>query len=461
MSLNTDYRIFNQGLRNLSDGISAITIADAAINELSGIAQRIEELAVQSMSGTFSSNQRASLQREVTALQSEWNRIVESTSFNGVNVLEGQGTSMVLQGGKGVDGTLSIRIGSETAGGNTRINTTSSGGEATGGDSSARAMTADGRFIAFDSLATNLATGDLNGVRDAFIKDRMLGTTTRVSTSSSGIEGNGDSIVKAVAENGSLVFFQSVATNLVSSDTNLAEDIFVKNTSTGITTRVSTNTSGVEANGASSLSAVSADGRYVAFASLAQNLVTSDTNSLQDVFLKDLQTGGVTRVSTDSAGNQALGGSSFMPALSGMSADGRFIAFTSGATNLVQNDGNSFNDAFVKDMVTGITRLVSTDSFGNQGNGNSTVQAISADGRFVAFESTATNLVSGDLNNAQDVFVKDLLTGTTTRASTSSTGIEGNSTSFVRALSADGRYVTMGSLASNLVDNDTNLAAEV
>jgi flagellin-like hook-associated protein FlgL len=168
-----------------------------------------------------------------------------------------------------------------------------------------------------------------------------------------------------------------------------------------------------------------------------------------------------TRISTDSAGNQATGGSSEVTALS---ADGRFVAFNSGATNLVAGDTNGQIDSFIKDTVTGVTTRISTDSAGNQATGGiSYVTAISADGRYAAFWSEASNLVVGDTNGGIDSFIKDTVTGVTTRISVSSTGAEGNdgpfgdgSYSYVRALSADGRYAAFDSQSTNLVANDTN-----
>ncbi|HZD03663.1 MAG TPA: hypothetical protein VE173_02060, partial [Longimicrobiales bacterium] len=185
-----------------------------------------------------------------------------------------------------------------------------------------------------------------------------------------------------------------------------------------ITSRVSTTSAGAEGTGGDSLDlAVSADGRYVAFESDASNLVGSDTNTLRDIFVKDTTTGATTRVSTSSAGAQATGGHSFDPAIS---ADGRYVAFESDATNLVAGDTNALSDVFVKDTQTGTTTRVSTDSAGGESDGGSFDMTISADGRYVAFESDATNLVPGDGNAARDDFVKDRQTGATTRVSTDS-----------------------------------------
>ncbi|MET3695127.1 TolB family protein, partial [Methylobacterium goesingense] len=186
------------------------------------------------------------------------------------------------------------------------------------------------------------------------------------------------------------------------------------------TTRVSTAADGTQGNAASQIattgSQVSADGRYVVFTTNAGNLVAGDTNGTIDVFVKDTLTGTVTRVSTDSTGAQATGGTSTAASIS---ADGTRVAFQSTATNLVTGDTNSASDIFVKDLTTGTTTRVSTDSTGAQTtSGTSTTPSISADGTRVAFQSSATNLVAGDTNGLTDVFVKNLTTGTTTRVST-------------------------------------------
>ncbi len=224
------------------------------------------------------------------------------------------------------------------------------------------------------------------------------GTTTRVSVDSAGGQANdfsgaapSISVDTSISADGRFVVFQSDATNLVAGDTNGASDVFVHDRQTGTTTRVSVDSAGHEATGlypASGDPAISADGRFVAFDSNATNLVAGDTNSAYDIFVHDRQTGTTTRVSVDSAGNQANG---YDPSLS---ADGRFVAFTSGASNLVAGDTNGASDVFVHDRQTGTTTRVSVDSAGWQAYSFSHLPSISADGRFVAFASNATNLVA-------------------------------------------------------------------
>ncbi len=313
-------------------------------------------------------------------------------------------------------------------------------------------LSADGTLVAFDSTANNLVSGDTNGVSDIFTKNLSTGVLTRVSTDSNGVQATADSFWPSVSADGTIIAFYGIATNLVSGDTNGVSDIFVKNLTTGVITRASTDANGVQGNSNSVTPSLSADGTKVAFRSSASNLVSGDTNGTNDVFVKDLSTGLITRVSTDSNGNQANGGSG-EPVLS---ADGTRIAFSSTASNLVSGDSNDTTDIFVKDLTSGVTRLVSTDSKGSLGNGSAGRAVLSAEGTKVAFHSSANNLVSGDTNGATDTFLKDLLTGVTYRVSTDSIGAQGNSHSTNPALSADGTKVVFNSLASNFVSGDAN-----
>ncbi len=324
------------------------------------------------------------------------------------------------------------------------------------------ALSADGRFIAFVSLATSLVAGDTNGATDVFVRDRQTGTTERVSVASGGTQSNAASLGSALSADGRLVAFQSDATNLVVGDTNGATDVFVRDRQTGMTARVSVASDGTQANNVSSYPALSADGRFVAFQSDATNLVVGDTNGKTDVFVHDRQTGTTERVSVASGGGtQGTGNSGGFFAFPALSADGRLVAFQSDATNLVAGDTNGATDLFVHDRQTGTTERVSVASGGRQGNGFSAGPVLSADGRFVAFHSTATNLVAGDTNGATDVFVRDRQTGTTERVSVASGGTQGNGSSAGPVLSADGGLVAFHSTATNLVAGDANGAYDV
>jgi Tol biopolymer transport system component len=333
------------------------------------------------------------------------------------------------------------------------------------GDSKDASISADGRFVAFRSDASNLVAGDTNAAADIFVRDRQTGTTQRVSVDSAGNQGNGDSKNAWISADGRFVAFRSFASNLVSGDTNGVPDIFVHDLQTGTTERVSVDASGHEANGASGEAgpgisdgpSISADGRFVAFRSSASNLVPGDGNGKDDIFVHDRQTGATERVSVDSAGNEG-NGYSYGPSLS---ADGRFVAFRSNASNLVPGDTNGTGDDFVYDRQTDTTERVSVDGSGNQGNGESIRPEISADGRFVAFRSFASNLVPGDTNGFPDIFVHDRQTGATERVSVDSAGNQGSGDNFHSSISANGRFVAFRSDAANLVPGDSNGVPDV
>jgi Tol biopolymer transport system component len=315
-------------------------------------------------------------------------------------------------------------------------------------------ISADGRYVAFASEATNLVDKDLNGVMDVFVRDLVKGTTTRVSVSSNGIEGNQASYWPFISADGRYVTFTSDADNLVNNDTNLFGDVFVHDMKTGKTELVSVATDGKSGNDLSFWSSISADGRYVVFMSQATNLVQTDTNDSWDIFLRD-RTSGVTKlISNGYDGTQANSQSEY-PVIS---ADGRYIAFASDATNIVLGDTNGYRDLFEYDRETGKTIRVSVATDGTQAD-NGTQQfsiSISSDGKFIAFSSLATNLIPDDTNKVWDIFVHDRDTGETTRVSVTSDGSQVNAGSYGAAISADGRYVAFGSNASNLVSDDTN-----
>jgi Tol biopolymer transport system component len=288
------------------------------------------------------------------------------------------------------------------------------------GPSAAPSISKNGRYVAFSSRATNLVPGDTNCVGDVFVHDKKTGMTTRVSVDATGGEANGESFQPSISADGRFVAFTSAASNLVPGDTNSVNDIFVHDRKTGTTTRVSVDSMGAQADRFSATPVMSGDGRFVAFQSNASNLVPGDTFGFFDIFMHELSSASTIRVSVDSAGAQANNSSSD-PAIS---KDGRFVAFTSLASNLVPSDTNGRTDIFVHDLTTGATTRVSVSSAGAQGNGDSDSATISADGRYVAFASTATNLVPADTNARSDIFVRDLTSGKTTRVSVDSSGAE-------------------------------------
>jgi Tol biopolymer transport system component len=331
-------------------------------------------------------------------------------------------------------------------------------------DSRYGAISADGRFVAFESQATNLVAGDTNGSPDVFVHDRQSGQTTRVSVGAGGAQGEQGSYQPTISADGRYVCFFSYAGNLVPGDTNLESDVFVHDRTTGQTSRVSLGTGGVQADEGCYQAAISADGGWIAFGSRATNLVAGDLNGLEDVFVHERATGVTQRVSVDSAGAEAAG-LSFMPALT---ADGQRVAFVSSAANLVAGDTNNALDVFVHDLAGGLTQRVSLSSAGQQGNFDSGWRAayfvgpaLSPDGQLVAFSSAATNLVAGDSNNRRDVFLRDLQLGVTTRVSLSTGGLQGSGDSESPSIAEDGRSLVFHSASSNLVTGDTNSAQDV
>ena len=350
-----------------------------------------------------------------------------------------------------------------------RVSVASDGSQAIG-NSDTPALSDSGRFAAFESDASNLVPGDTNNSRDIFVHDTQTGTTSRVSVASDGTQATSYSSTPVLSGDGRYVAFESDASNLVPGDTNNSRDIFVHDTQTGTTSRADVASDGTQASTSTDLygtasPAISGDGRYVAFWSWATNLVPGDTNGYPDVFVHDMQTGTTVRVSVASNGTQANGASD--NETSALSSDGRYVVFESDASNLVPGDTNNAGDIFVHDMQTGTTVRVSVASNGTQANSYSTWPAISGNGRYVAFESAASNLVPGDTNKANDIFVHDMQTGTTVRVSVASNGTQGNAGkpygygSEFPVISDDGRYIAFTSESTNLVPGDTNKIADV
>jgi len=318
-------------------------------------------------------------------------------------------------------------------------------------------VSGDGRFVTFASNANNLVPGDNNNTTDIFLRDLLTATTTRISVDSLGNQSNAASVNPTISADGRYIAFESDATNLVMGDINNARDIFLHDTLTGMTAQISKNSLGDRANFSSFNPAISADGRFIAFDSFATNIVAGDTNNTRDVFWHDTLTGITSSISVDALGNQG----DFSSITPSISADGRFVAFDSSATNLVLGDTNGVRDIFVRDLLNGITSRVSVDIFGNEVSRSSFAPTISDDGRFVAFDSFDPLLVPGDSNGTNDIFVRDLLNGVTTRISVNDGGLEGNFSSFNPAISASGEVVTFDSFATNLVLGDANNSRDV
>jgi hypothetical protein len=284
-----------------------------------------------------------------------------------------------------------------------------------------------------------------------------MNTTTRVSVATNGTQGNSNSLGQRISADGRFVSFYSFATNLVPNDTNAAIDVFVHDSVTGETTRESVATGGGEGNGNSqSEGAMSADGNIIVFASFATNLVAGDTNGVHDIFLRNRQTGVTQRVSLSSAGAQGNGASQTPD----LSYDGRFVSFTSDATNLIAGDTNGFEDAFRRDLQTSTTVRVSVSSAGVQADERSFFARISGDGGHVVFSTSATNLVAGDTNAETDIFVRNVGAQLTYRVSIATNGTQANSYSGSQSINKDGSIAAFYSTADNLVGLDTNEAVD-
>jgi Tol biopolymer transport system component len=349
-----------------------------------------------------------------------------------------------------------VFVRERATGATSRVSVSGSGAEGNS-HSFAPALSADGRLVAFHSHASNLVGGDQNGVDDVFVHDRQTRSTTRVTTAAGGGDPNGGSYSPVISADGRLVAFLSDASNLVAGDGNGVRDVFVHDRGTGATSRVSVSSSGDEGNLASTGIAISADGRFVAFASFAANLVADDANEFSDIFLRDLAAGTTKRVSLY-PGNVEADGNSMRPALS---ADGGIVAFDSEAFNLDWTDTNEFFDVYVTARENGTPVRVSVDDSIGVGSGASQSPALSSDGRFVAFSSEASNLSAGDTNGATDVFLHDRASGATSRVSVDNAGSEGNGDSLRPAVSGDGSVLAFESSATNLVAGDTNRFTDV
>ena len=327
---------------------------------------------------------------------------------------------------------------------------------AAGGDPDGRStspsLSADARRLAFASTATNLVdSADANGhVSDVFVYDQGSGAISLISTAADGKAADGPSSEPVLSGDGAAVAFTSRARNLVAGDANGASDVFVRSAA-GLV-RASVATGGAEADAGSSQPDLSADGGRVVFTSSADDLVADDTNDHDDVFVRDLSTGTTALVSATPEGGVASGDSS-APAIS---PDGRFVTFSSKAEDLVARDHNGRADVFLRDLTTRRTYLVSVGRGGRGQNhalpgGRPLTSDVSRDGRFVVFESSATNLVAHDRNNATDVFLRDRANGRTRRVSLSITNEEGGRASILPTITPDGRFVAFASRADDLV----------
>jgi Tol biopolymer transport system component len=305
----------------------------------------------------------------------------------------------------------------------------------------------DGRYVSFQSTDDSLVLGDVNGFEDVFLRDLQTGVTELVSVATSGAGGDGASNVARMSPDARFVAFASTAKTIATPpQVGNARDIFLRDRTAGTTTLISVSTGGGEANGASFLPDVSDDGNRVVFESSASNLVAEDGNGKTDVFLRDLALGKTFMLSLSTSGtggNQASRNAV-------ISADGDFVVFDSNATDLVAGDTNNKRDVFVFDVNAATLERVSLGPGGVEGDKDSRFPDISADGNLALFVSSATNLIVGDTNGWQDIFVRDRAAGITELVSKSAAGSLANYSSFGAQLSDDGRYVAISTGATNL-----------
>jgi hypothetical protein len=333
------------------------------------------------------------------------------------------------------------------------------GGERANGDSRPNGITPTGGFIAYDSSASNLVKNDDNDQYDVFVRDTSQRRSERISVPAKGGWGDGASFRPAISADGRYVAFDSFATNMVADDESGGFDVFVRDREIKTTERISIGLGGDEPDGESTGAAISANGRFVVFESGADNLVDNDGNGFVDVFLYDRETATTSLVSVDQDGMPA----NDLSVNADISANGRYIAFTSKATDLIADDTNgSISDVFVRDRIAGTTQIVSVDSAGAQAMDEGSLQGtVSADGAVVTFDSFSSTMVAGDTNGDPDVFVHLMDSGVTRRASVSSGGKQGNLGSVASAISDSGACVSFTTGASNLVKHDTNDASDI
>ncbi|MBK7643013.1 MAG: PD40 domain-containing protein [Planctomycetes bacterium] len=315
----------------------------------------------------------------------------------------------------------------------------------------------DGQFVAFETADSDIVPGDTNWYPDIFVRDRQMGTNDRVSLAFDGAQGDGGCYYPAISNGGRFVAYESVATNLVPGDTNGKEDVFVRDRLLGTTERVSISSSGAQGNGDSRLASISGDGRFVAFQSTATTFVPGDTNGRLDSFLHDRLTGITQRISVATDGSQGDADSGFPL----VSADGRFVAFSSSASNLVPGFSGGYDLAYLRDLNLGTTQLVSIAQDGSQADYVSYACGLSANGRYVCILSAATNLVPIPTPNQGETYVRDMRTGQTSVASTRSDGSYSNGAGSKSSISADGRFVVFESYATDYGPTDTNGTSDV
>lgn len=332
-----------------------------------------------------------------------------------------------------------------------------SDGDSSNGNSYEPAISGDGRWVVFCSFASNLVGGDDNNRPDIFLYDRDDNEVRRLSDAPNGDDGNDNSCGQSdLSSNGQYVAFVSNASNLVVSDTNNVRDVFIYNRGDDSIRRI-TAESGAQASATSDRPTISDDGRYIAFQSDASNLVSGDDNNQSDIFVYDRSDNDMERVSEKQDGTDNSTGS-FSPAISG---DARFVVFESGDGTLVSGDNNGKTDIFLHVRDGNAIERISLQTDEGQANDNSIQASISTDGRYVTFTSAATNLDELNGETVTNIFVRDRTAGTTTSVSYTTEDDPGNNSSDTPQISGNGRYIVFASAATNLLPEDTNTRADV
>lgn len=336
------------------------------------------------------------------------------------------------------------------------------------GDFDKYRISADGRYVVFYSEASNLALPDTSAGGDIFVRDLQTGTTKLVSINAGGTDsGNGISSFGLISADGRYVAFTSRASNIVNRDTNTSTDVFLRDLQTSTTRLVSINAAGTDSgrNGGSELLDISPDGRFITFTSHASDLTPHAVGNVaaNNIYVRDAVNNTTALVTVNAAGTASGNGTSFGGSVS---SDGRYVVFTSASNDLVPNDSGSGNDVFLRDLQAGTTTRLSTNSAGTAGgNGDSGGGLIDRGGHFVVFLTRATNLSTlPDANHITDIFIYDVVSGArrliTVNASGTAAGSGLDFGDVERAIqfsiSDDARFVAFESQSGDLVTNDTN-----
>lgn len=404
-------------------------------------------IASTSDAGIKSNDSTSSLSAFIVSTSSDGTRVAFSSDATNLDPLD-------------TDVTTDIYV-KDLATGDLLLASTSTGGTKGNGASFSPSLSSDGTHVAFTSTSTNLDADDTDTLHDVYVKDLATGEITLVSTSPGGAKGNGLSFSSSLSSDGTRLAFVSTSTNLDPLDGDSLFDVYVRDLAGDSLILASTSDGGVKGNSHSGELGVklSGDGSRVAFLSTSTNLDPADTDSIRDVFVKDLSSGDLLLASTSDGGDKSNGESSYL----WLSLNGTRVAFGSVATNLDPGDSDPGPDLYVKDLATGDVILASTSSTGVKANhetGNFGTD-ISSDGTRVVVQSSATNLDPRDTDGVFDVYVKDLATGEMSLASTSDDGVKGNQTSGSSSISADGARVAFASFSSNLDPADTDTFLDV